>query len=248
MRKFLRNMKRLILAIIAVWMLGCIVSFLSGALLSFVPIPWAGPLPWSDMGDFVETPDGKMLVELRFYNRVLCYDRDGELLAAYRLPRGSKATQLAVDQHNLIYFRAKNTVYTYSSTWEVVSVVEADAGEVRTWELSSETGQPIHVPQRRGTPPDRALVPGDLLFAPTERRDVFHCADGTTLHRVGSSLNRRSPAGDLVATYQTFWCLRPFVFPFPGVLAWLAFFILFLYLSFVARRAARRLAAREATK
>jgi hypothetical protein len=237
--KLIRIVKRLILALVGCWIAGCFLSFISGFVLTGLPIPWKLPLPWSDLGDFIETPDGRVFVELRFYNRVLCYDRTGQFLTAYRLPRGAKATELAVGQNNLIYFRDTNTVYTYSSTWELLSKVEAEVGAERTWELSSVTSKPVHSPQRRGEPPNRPLAPGELLFAPGERHRVYHCSDGTTLRRGWNSLQRISPAGEVLAVYQSPWPLWPFEFPFPAGFAWVAFFVLIPLLAFTVRRRLR---------
>src|SRR5262245_51266686 len=81
---FFRVLRGLFAAVMACWMAGCILSFLSGLLLTLLPIPWGLPLPWSDFNDFAETPDGRVFVSVRFYNRALCYDRSGNFLAAHR--------------------------------------------------------------------------------------------------------------------------------------------------------------------
>jgi hypothetical protein len=240
-KRLVRIVHRLALAVIACWIVGCFLSFLSGALLSIFPIPWRMPLPWSDFGDFVETPDGRVLVELRFYNRILCYDRSGEFVTGYRLPHGAKDTRLAVGQDNLVYVRAQNAVYSYSPAWELIAVAKHGVKSERIWELSLDTGQPVHAPRRQDLPPDRAVVPGDLLFSSGERRVVFCCTDGATLRRKGSSLERLSPTGDVTATYATAWPLRPFVFPFPALLAWVAVFAIVPWLAFLARRRVLRM-------
>jgi len=87
---------------------------------------------------------------------------------------------------------------------------------------------------------DRPLGPGDLLFSGTARREVFHCSDGSTLRRVGNGLERVSPEGEVVASYGTPWLLRPFVFPFPALIAWVGFFALPLWLKYRAWKAARQ--------
>jgi len=149
---------RLVVVVLVCWMAGCVVSFLSGLLLTVLPIPWDLPLPWSDFGDFVETADGRVIVNLRFYNRALCYDRSGNFLGTYRFPRASKVTRLAAGADGLLYCRSKNSVLVYGRDWELLSVSEADVLAERAWELDRVTGRPAHAPERaRQTPPDRPL-------------------------------------------------------------------------------------------
>src|SRR5262245_18869874 len=103
--KVLSALKRLVLVVLIGGMVGCILSFLSGFLLTFLPIPWGLPLPWSDFNDFVESSDGRVFVSIRFHNRALCYDRSGTFLAAHRFPYGAKSTRLAADQAGRVYCR-----------------------------------------------------------------------------------------------------------------------------------------------
>jgi hypothetical protein len=239
--KVLGALKRLGRAVLIGWMAGCFLSFLSGFCFTLIPFPWGLPLPWSDFNDFAETPDGRVFVSLRFYNRALCYDRSGKFLAAHRFPHAAKATRLATGRDGRVYCRSQNKVYVYSPDWDLLSTSEVDARAERIWELDRDTGLPVHAPQRRGeVPPDRPLDPGDLLFGEADRREVFHCSDGSTLRRVGNGLERLSPEGEVVATYGTPWLLRPFVFPFPAVLAWVAIFALALWGKYRERRAARQ--------
>jgi hypothetical protein len=231
--------RRLALAVLIGWMVGCVLSFLSGFLFTLLPIPWGLPLPWSDFNDFVETPDGRVFVSIRFYNRALCYDRSGKFLAAHRFPFGSKATRLAVGRDGLIYCRSRNAVYIYSPDWDLLRVVEGDVGAERVWELDRDTGRPVHAPHRRKeVPPNRPLDRGDLLFSESDRREEFHCSDGSVLRRVGNGLERVSPEGEVIATYGTPWLLRPFVFPFPAAMAWAGFLLLGLWERYRAWRAA----------
>lgn len=239
--KVLGVAERLGLPVLACWMAGCVLSFLSGFLLTVLPIPWALPLPWSDFNDFAETPDGQVFVSVRFYNRALCYDRWGNFLAAHRFPRGAKDTRLAAGRDGLVYVRAKNTVTTYTSDWELLSVAQGDVPGERVWELGKDTGKPAYAAHRRGeVPPDRPLDSGDLLFSPTARREVFHCSDGSVLRRVGNGLQRVSPEGEVVAAYGTPWPLRPFVFPFPALVAWAGFAAPPLWLKYREGKVARR--------
>jgi hypothetical protein len=237
--KVWRAVKRLGVALLACWMAGCVLSFLSGFLLTVLPIPWGLPLPWSDFNDFVETPDGRVFVSVRFYNRALCYDRSGRFIAARRFPYGAKTTRLAAGRDGLVYCRSQNKVYVYSSDWELLSVAEADAQAERVWELGRDAGLPVHAPHRHGeAPPDRALDSGDLLFGEAARREVFHCADGSVLRRVGNGLERVSAEGEVIAAYGTPWLLWPFVFPFPACIPWAGFLLMGLWGSYRARRAA----------
>src|SRR4051812_44034740 len=121
--RFWRVLRRLAAAVVVCWLGGCILSFLSGFLLTVLPIPWGLPLPWSDFNDFAETPDGRVFVSVRFYNRALCYDRSGAFLSAHRFPRGAKDTRLAAGEDGLVYCRSRNAVYTYSPDWDLLTVV-----------------------------------------------------------------------------------------------------------------------------
>ena len=232
----LRVLWRLVGAVLFCWFVGSVVSFLSGALF-ILPIPWNLPLPWSGFNDFVETSDGRVFVSLRGYNHVLCYDRDGKFLATHRFPFHAYVTRLAAGRDGLIYCRSQHKVHAYSSDWELHSVAVADTHGMRAWELDRDTGRPIDAPHRLDdVPPDRPLGPGDPLFGKDTSREVFHCADGSTLRRVGNGLERVSPEGEVVATYGTSWLLRPFVFPWPASVAWWGFFLFVLLRGCFSKR------------
>src|SRR5262245_53266731 len=102
MMLLLRVFGRLAWAVMVCWFAGCVVSFVSGFLIALLPIPLGLPLPWSGFEDFVETPDGRVFVNLRFYNRVLCYDRSGEFLGAHRVPLRARGTDLAAGRDGVV--------------------------------------------------------------------------------------------------------------------------------------------------
>jgi hypothetical protein len=144
---------------------------------------------------------------------------------------------------NRVYFRARNTVYSLTPGWDPISVFKGDPTKDRAWELSKDDGQPVLAPHRkREAPANRPAARGDLLFTDATTRpmrQVFYCSDGSTLRLVGDSLERLSPAGEVIARYGTPWYLQPFVFPFPGALAWLAWFIVPGYYANKADKASK---------
>jgi hypothetical protein len=230
MKVLLGLFRRLLGAVLFCWFVGSVVSFFSGALFTVLPIPWGLPLPWGDFDDFVETPDGRVLVSVRFHSRVLCYDRSGGFLDAHCLPGRARATptRLAAGWDELLYCRARNKVYVYSSDWDLLSTLEANMHADQVWELDRDMGSPVHAPRRLDeVPADRLLAGGELLFGDEKlgRREVFHCADGSTLCRVGNGLERVSPEGEVIVTYGTPWQLRPFELFFPAFLGCCAFFL-----------------------
>jgi hypothetical protein len=231
--RLLKFLERLLLGVLFCWMLGCVGFFMLGWYLTTHPDTPAWLLPWSDVTDFAETPDGKVLVSLRFYGRVLCYDRSGTLLTAYVYPYTNTEGRLAVDVDNRVYFRARNIVYCLSSSWDLVSVVQEDPAKDRVWELSRATGEPVLAPQRKlEAAPNRPVTRGDLLFSGARPRDEFHCTDGSILRLAGNSLERVAPTGEILATYSACWLLQLFTFPWPAALAWPLWFVLPGYLAY----------------
>jgi hypothetical protein len=173
-------------------------------------------LPWVDLNDFVETPDGRVFIDLPFQHRIGCFDRRGHLIAYYPSPLPGKDTELAVGRNGYVYYRQRNSVHTLTSTWETLAATRRDNAANRTWELADDW-QPRYAPDRKDeTPHDRPVVPGEVLFSdarawdPVPQREHFHCSDGSTLWRKSLSLERKAPTGEVVAVYGPPWYVRPF--------------------------------------
>jgi hypothetical protein len=222
---------RLTRVVAYLWLAGCLGFFLLGIVLTFWPFPvaWPGPVPWSLQSDFVETPDGRILVCLRYFCEVRCYDRSGSFVRAYPFPKTAGSGFLAVGEDDVVYLYGigywdQGSVYAYDANWNLVS--EKPHGTVGSipfpWELSAQQGQLRHAPNRRDeNRVDRVARRGDLIFSRTNVRSVFQCADGGTLERHGQTLVRRSAAGDV-----RFTCGEPLpvplcALPWPGYLAFL---------------------------
>jgi hypothetical protein len=185
------------------WLAGCLGFLALGIVLTLWPFPvaWPGPVPWSLQSDFVETPDGRILVCLRYFCEVRCYDRSGSFVRAYAFPKTAGTGLLAVRDDNVVY------LYTI------------DYSERRT----------LYALDAKGELGFReAPRPGGLDFSNGTERSVFHCADGGTLERHGQTLVRRSAAGDVMFTRAEPWPVRVCALPWPGYLAFLAVFALWL--------------------
>lgn len=202
----------------AVWFLA---SFLLGISVTFGFWPQRIPLPWSDAGDFVQATNGRVYIDLGFYSRILCYDRDGKFIASYSYSANAKGTKLAAGKSGLIYVCANNAVYTFNSTWKRVDLETADPAKPRVWKLSRDS-RPLFVDGETGRVPNRAIRAGEFLFAPSqpEIRMSFECEDGTVLERNADSIDRVSKSGRTICKYSPprgiAWLLTV---PWPALLA-----------------------------
>jgi hypothetical protein len=191
-----RFLVRLVRVTAYLWLAGCVGFLLLGIALTVLPFPvaWPLPVPWSLQSDFVETPDGRIMVSLRYFCEVRCYDRSGSFLRAYAFPKTAGTGQLAVRDDNVVYlytidYSERHTLYALDAK-----------GELGFRE---------------------APRPGGLIFPGRDGRSVFHCADGGRLERHGQSLVRRSAAGDVLFTCAEPWPVRICALPWPGYLAFL---------------------------
>jgi len=236
-------LRRLIVTLTILWIAGCFLSFLWGSLNAMSPgTKLRGlPVPWSAFNDYVESADGKVLVDVAFHGVVEWYDREGGFVATLPYPGGyHKDTELAAGADGRVFFRALNRVYTLSPDWKIEGVVEVDASQPCVWELD-ELGKPRHSPERAAErAPRRLLRPGDVLFSSRPDRQTFDGLDGTRLLRVGDELERRSADGALLATYGTPAALRPFVFPFPAIFVWFGGIVVAFWVHLRDRSSRRR--------
>lgn len=176
-------------------------------------------LPWSDFSDFLEGPEGRLYVDVHFYWRVLCYDREGRFIASYPAPfGGGNDRALAVDEHGTIYYRVRNFVSAYDRDWNLKYSVSAEDQADRTWALG-EDGKPFYAPGRRAPAPDRAVRPRETLFSERKNpRDHFQCANGDALLRSGDQVVRHSSSRETVGRYGTPWLVSWALVPFPALL------------------------------
>jgi len=224
---------QLILAILYIWPVTVIMSF---SLSYIFGCPRWLELPWSELGDFVEGPEGRVYVSLGLYPAVLCYDRSGCFVASYPVPDIKHGIDLAVDEDGNLYCWA-GEILIKNRDWDDVGEFW---GPCEQWMLD-ESKRPVCVPPpgpwRPGIlelPVNRVLTrpvkAGDVIFTGHGfRRSVFACRDGSTLERHGLSLLRKSEDGKLLATYGTAWYLQMARFPFPAILGWpaLCLFLVF---------------------
>ncbi len=238
---------RLARAAVLLWLVATLGYLLLGMVLMFFPFPvaWAGPVPWHMQTDFVETPDGRVLVCLRMYSEVRCYDRSGEFVCAYPFPKTSGSAYLAVGEDNTVYlcgidYVGLRTLFSFDPQGNLILQENDSTPPARAWELSARTGKPHLAPARQDQARvDQAARPGDLIFSRrdlTNERTEFRCADGGTLRRQGATLERRNAAGDLLVTYAPHWAARLCALPWPGCLALVAAFVTFAPLARLAGR------------
>lgn len=212
------------------------ISFLAGLAITFVGSPKWLELPWSAFGDFAETTDGRVYVELGFYSRILCYDKDGKFIANFGYPGNAKDTKLASSKTGLLFFRTQNRVYGYDHNWETKFVAKDDPAKTRTWKLS-EDSKPVLVNTILGAVPDRAVGPGEPLFSPSQARirESFVCDDGSVLERVGDAIWRTSKDGRVLTRYHSPWWFYLFKFPWPSLLS-IPLCVLFAALAIYVKR------------
>ena len=223
---------RILTIIVTVWLIGCIISFLSGIFILYLGAPSWLPLPWSDFYDFIQIPDGKVFVDIRFYNRVLCYNENGEFVASYPYPPGRypRATGLAVNEDGHILFLSQDILYIYNSSWEVLEKIEGEKSGRGRWQMGGD-GKPIYLKSNVENPsvPDRVVKPGEYIFR-NKQRSIFRCIDGSQLVREWNCLNQYSEEGELVGQYSGPKLLSIFTLPWPAFLAFRLGF-LFAYIE-----------------
>jgi hypothetical protein len=209
------------------WAFLCLASFVSGFLITLAGAPRSVPLPWSDIASFAESADGRIFVDLAFFSRVVCLDRDGSFLASLPYPGGAaKATELAASADGRVFHMAAGRIYELDSSWQLQRQHHGGEPGGRDWTLDVD-GQLVPAADGRPASPvvDRLAQPGDRIFSSSSRRRRFACRDGSFLVRKFNHLERISNSGELIRTYAAPVALRPFTFPLPAVLAWPYLFV-----------------------
>jgi hypothetical protein len=234
-----RRARKLFLICSGIWVGACWLTLLSTFVITEIGSPRWLPLPWSEFRDYIEAPDGRVYVDIRFYWRVLCYDRDGNFIASYQAPKGGGGdSALAVDKAGHIYYRIRNSIYIFDSQWQETGKTAVADSENRTWILNS-SGQPEYAPTARSLPlTERAVAPGELLFLPGHQHLAFLCGDGTFLKRDGNTLEKKTADGKTLVRYGTPWPLKPLVFPVPAGIGCALVFLYGWYDDYQRRRKA----------
>jgi hypothetical protein len=184
--------------------------------------------------------NGNVYVHIANYARVLRYNRTGHFIASY--PSSGSRTRLAVGTNGLIYARSQDSVYAYDGSWKKLSFLTGDDCASRTWRQGPD-GQPSCVSDSKLEirVPDRAILPGELLYTPEESqlRSHFTSVDGTILERRGNALVRLSTRGDVLVRYDTLWFLSWSTLPWPLLLGCAAYFYMLLALANSAHNGGR---------
>jgi hypothetical protein len=197
-------------------------------------------VPWSDLGSFVETKDGIVLVEIRMWGRIERYDSNGKFLDSWREPAAKGDVALATDEQGNVYLRHANIVYQFDASGRVQKKYSADPFHLyslpRNWELSASSGEPQYAPKRSQFFERKIVKPGQLLFSDQESRS-FLCADGTQLVSDGSSISRFTDSGQKLMTYRAPHYYWPIQFPVPGMLAWVVCIIVLYAVNLKEKKA-----------
>lgn len=242
------NFKSLLASLLITWAVLSSIPLMVGHINRFSPAPADVPVPLSDFNDFVESADGSVYVSLAGRSRVLRYSRAGDFIASY--PSEGPNAELAAGENGLIYFKTDNSVYTYREDWNRLADFTGVDCASRTWRQGQD-GRPICVPAPASPveAPDRAVLPGELLYAGEQSRPRtrFTSADGTILERRGHTLLRLSPTGEVLVHFNTPWFLGWMMLPWVLWLNCVACFFLLLRLVKSARHRGEILHARAET-
>jgi len=206
---------------------GLFVFFVSLLVTATDKLPVSLELPWSSFEDFTQTKDGSVYVSLRFYDRVLRYDNSGRFLASYPAP-GSGYGFLVTNVNGRIYFRLRESVYTYDADWQLLAESKCAFYGDRSWILNAR-GEAECAPGAGHVQaiPERAVYPGEVLFSSGRPwgKNHFDAADGSSIYRKGDRLYRYSGDGTLLSRYGTPWYLWWAKFPVPLGGAWVLLFL-----------------------
>lgn len=192
--------------------------FVSILLLSLVPFSSDVRLPLSDIGDYVEVPDGDVYVVSKWFNRVFRYRKDGSFIATYPYPSGrSKAVHLATSVDNELFFFTPSAAYLVTPDMKIVKQFEGNYDH-RTWKLTQSGIPALELERENDFVEHRAAVSGELLVGAWEKSSpTFHSGDGSSLVKEGIKVTRFAKDGVKLIDYSTPLYLMFFMAPFPWV-------------------------------
>ena len=201
----------------SLWCACCVGAFFSGLFVIMLGAPTGLQLPWSDLGDFVGGPEGQVYLHLRFYGRVLAYERSGKFVGSFA---SSAKGKLAIDTTGRLYF------FVYPGNKLLVldrqdgHTVQTFAGGQGVWVLGDD-GQPRNESSVQPREQPGPVAPGQRLFPEERARNYFRWPDGTVLRRSGmAELERASADGTVEQRYASPWYLAWLAFPWPAAMAW----------------------------
>ena len=216
------RLRRSVLLVLAIWSLVVLVHFSVAALWHKWP-PWL-ELPWSGFDDFALTSDGKLLIYLSLYHRILVYDLEGNFVISLPGLLSGGEHRLATDQSGRYYVSVMNSICEADELDRQNLEHRCSSAPLHSlegWRLS-ETGEPEPVLSvGKEELPAGPAEPGDLLVSWVSRsRRKFEVSDGPRIERSHDALLVHQQSGEPVRV-TTPWYLYWLKFPFPGSLAWL---------------------------
>lgn len=181
-------------------------------------IPTSLPLPWTDLGDFIETPNGDIYFNSRFFARILRVDASGNFIASYRYPShedDAKYMLLALDPYGHIYMKGPISIYTCTTDMQVIATFTQTCSY---WIFDEDghvsCGEPTHPSQPRS---DGISRPGEpVFFYATPEREAFHSEDGGVLRRTWLGFEKQRDH-EIVATFRPHGVLMLFNTPWFGL-------------------------------
>ena len=181
------------------------------------------PLPWADVEDFIETINGDMYVDIRYFRRIVRYDRFGHFVASYAYPtlEGAKFTNLATDHRGRIYIEQQGRIFIYTTDMKNISIVSPSKSHpLWSWKLDENGSITLGSSDERV---HRVALPGDTLFTVADFvREHFQSNDGSVLVKKGGHIEKRLE-GKRITKFGSSWLII-FVFPWP-IIAWMSLFL-----------------------
>ena len=195
------------------------------------------PFPLTEIGDFVESPNGDVYVISRVFNKIIRYDRSGRALASYRASSKLRLidARLAVTHEGVFYINISNVTFKFSPKLGVFDPITLRTKRVisRMWKLNINN-QPIPLLSPPKPVPleklDSIVSPGEMLFDTRQKpRTQFICQDGAVLLRTKNGLQKHAPDGSILVQYPSHTWLKFFTFRQSAFLALYSFWgIVFL--------------------
>lgn len=165
-------------------------------------------LPLIDIVDFLESPDGSILVHSGLFSRVQHYSANGDFIRAWGPMYRRGVSHWASTKRELLVCTSGGVI-VFSPRGQQSASLTAPEGKVVAWLYDSDERivpapeeQTIHIPK------PRMLHPGDIACDPRNfswRRLEYFTRDGGVVRAAAHGLARYSRQGTLMARVGTPW-------------------------------------------
>jgi len=197
--------------------------------------------PWSGWVDFIEIPDGTILIHLSTYSRVQRYRSDGTFLGAWGGFRTRGIFHWTVTKDARLFKCWGNSVSEYDLFGNFKYKFSTEEPGIHAWKYDDSRPESFEVSRVREdwvVLPEAPDIPtsvvgfGDVLCTPKSSRDFYMRQSGGKMVRRGNRLDVYDEDGRLVSTLGTPWYLWWFQFPFPAF--FMSFAVMFAFLMIEA--------------